>query len=200
MLKRVAFFTVCIFLAACSRGPVLEYLPPDAVILAFGDSLTRGTGAAAGESYPEQLAALIGREVINRGVPGETSAQGLTRLPGVLDEVQPQLLLLCHGGNDILRTLSMTQMQSNLQQMIDLARERDIQVVLIGVPKRSLLLREEPIYHELAEQNSLPLLDDIVADVLGESELRSDRVHPNRAGYRQMAEAVQELLLEKGAL
>lgn len=200
MLKRVALFLVCISLAACSRGPALNYLPPDAVILAFGDSLTRGTGAASGQGYPEQLAALTGREVINRGVPGETSAQGLARLPGVLDEVQPELLLLCHGGNDILRTLSMVQMQSNLQQMIDLARERDIQVVLIGVPKRSLLLREEPIYRQLAEKNALPLLDDVVADVLGESELRSDRVHPNSAGYRQMAEALRELLVEKGAL
>ncbi|UTF61303.1 arylesterase [Gilvimarinus sp. DA14] len=200
MLQRCSIFIVWLFLVACSPAPELDYLPQDAVILAFGDSLTHGTGAGEGQSYPQQLARLIDRKVVNRGIPGEVSAEGLARLPEVLDEVQPDLLLLCHGGNDILRTLNMQTMQHNLQQMIDLARARGVQVVLIGVPKRSLLLREEPLYAELAEQNAIPLLEDVVADVLGEAALRSDRVHPNAAGYGVMAEQVNQLLRDSGAL
>ncbi|WP_020210886.1 arylesterase [Gilvimarinus chinensis] len=200
MLKRCYLFLLCCFLAACSPGPELESLEQHAVVLAFGDSLTYGTGAAEGQGYPEQLAAMIHRTVVNRGIPGEVSAEGLARLPAVLDEIQPSLLLLCHGGNDILRSLDMTAMHNNLQAMIDLAHARGVQVVLMGVPKRSLLLREEPIYERLAEHNQIPLQGDVVADVLGDSDLRSDRVHPNAQGYRVMAEKIDQLLRDTGAL
>lgn len=187
-------------LTACSESPSVARLPPDARLLAFGDSLTRGTGATDGQSYPSHLARLLGREVINAGVPGEVSAVGLRRLPGVLDAVQPDLLLLCHGGNDILRSMDKARLAQNLQQMIDIARARDVPVVLIAVPQRSLLLRAEPLYRALAENNRIPLQEDIVAEVLGESDWRSDRIHPNGAGYRHLAEAVRDLLREAGAI
>lgn len=196
----MVWLTLLLCLTACSESPTLTRLPPDARLLAFGDSLTRGTGAAEGQSYPSHLARLLGREVVNAGVPGEVSTQGLRRLPAVLDAEKPDLLLLCHGGNDILRSLDKTRLGENLQQMIDLARARDIPVVLIAVPQRSLLLRAEPLYQALADDNSVPLQEDIVADVLGQADLRSDRIHPNGLGYQRLAEAVRDLLREAGAI
>jgi lysophospholipase L1-like esterase len=122
--------------AACGRStPALPPLGAAAVVLAFGDSLTFGTGAADGESYPAQLERLIGRKVVAQGVPGEVSAQGLARLPAVLEATQPKLLLLCHGGNDFLRKLPEGEAAANVRAMVQLAREKGIAVVLIGVPK-----------------------------------------------------------------
>lgn len=175
-------------------------LAPDARVLAFGDSLTRGTGAGGGQSYPDHLARLLSRPVINAGVPGELSAQGLRRLADALAAEQPDLLLLCHGGNDILRGLDKTQLQANLQGMIDMAQAQSIPVVLIAVPQRSVLLRAEPLYQALAEDNDIPLLEGVVAEVLGEPRWRSDRVHPNATGYEHIARAAKALLAEAGAL
>lgn len=187
-------------LAACTETPQLAPIPSDGTILAFGDSLTFGTGAATHQSYPARLQRLSGRRVINAGVPGEVSARGAERLPALLDRHQPDLLVLCHGGNDILRGLPEQEVRDNLAQMIDAARKRGVQVVLLGVPARSLLLDTAAFYEEVAQHHGVPLEDDVIAAVLGEKQLRADRIHPNAQGYRHIAEAVYGLLRERGAL
>jgi lysophospholipase L1-like esterase len=188
-------------LAGCGREtPELPPLDPSAEILAFGNSLTHGTGASAEASYPAVLADRLGRDVINAGKPGEVSGDGRRRLPGVLDETEPDLVLLCHGGNDFLQDNDPEDVRDNLTVMVRQARERDIPVVLIGVPGRSLSLSTSPIYAKVAAAMDLVLVEDAVASILGDSELRSDRIHPNADGYRRLAEAVHEKLVEAGAV
>ena len=185
----------------CDRPPALQRLAAEDTVLAFGDSLTRGTGAAPRQSYPAQLARLIGRPVVNAGVPGETSAQGARRLPSVLEEVRPALVLLCHGGNDILRGMDLAAARRNLEAMVGMVHAAGAQVVLIGVPRRSLLLRDTAeLYGEVAESMDIPLEDEALEDILGDDRLKSDPVHPNAAGYRRLAQAVAELLEQAGAL
>lgn len=170
-------------------------LRKDAVILAFGDSLTYGTGAESGESYPERLEQRIGRTVINAGIPGELSEQGLRRLDPLLLKYKPDLLLLCHGGNDILKKTSDTLLRSNLEAMIRLARSRNIDVIVIAVPQFSLLyLAPHPVYDEIADLYGLPVESDILSDLLGDNRTKSDQIHPNNAGYEKMAEAVEKLI------
>ncbi len=124
-LQCLALSVVFAALAACTaRPPKLAKLGDEDRILAFGDSLTYGTGATEQESYPVQLAERIGKTVIKAAIPGEVTEEGLRRLPAVLDEHQPKLLLLCMGGNDMLRKLSDRQTKANLAAMIRLARER----------------------------------------------------------------------------
>lgn len=191
-----------LLLGSCGQdAPQLLPLERSAVILAFGDSLTFGTGSKKDESYPAVLEQLSGYRVINAGIPGEKTPAGLQRLSATLDRHSPQLLLLCHGGNDMLRKQSMERMQSNLEQMITLARERGIQVVLLGVPQPALFgLESAETYYRVAQESGVPLEDEIIPEVLSDNALKSDQIHPNTEGYRLIAEAVYELLVEKGAL
>ena len=194
-------FLFAVVVAACGDDPPpLPKLAPDAVILAFGDSLTHGTGARDYQSYPAVLESRTGRRVINAGVPGEESDKGLRRLPSLLDRYRPDLLVLCHGGNDILRKRDPAATERNLREMILLSRERNIPVVLIAVPDIGLFLSPSDIYETVAEDMQVPIENDVLADILGDNHFKSDHVHPNADGYARMAEAVQALLSEHGAL
>ena len=198
--RLLAAWILCLVLAGCTPPPELEPLAADAVVLAFGDSLTFGTGAGPGEGYPEVLSGLIGRTVVSAGVPGEVSADGLLRLPALLDREQPALLLLCHGGNDQLQRLDPARLADNLRAMIREARDRNIAVVLIAVPAPGLSLRPLPLYAGIADEFGLAADLETVADILGDRALKSDYIHPNAAGYRRLALAVADLLRAAGAV
>ena len=192
---------VTLALTGCGRArATLERLAADAVILAFGDSLTFGTGAGNGQSYPAQLERLVGRKVIAAGVPGEVSAAGLARLPGVLEEVQPKLLLLCHGGNDFLRRLPDTLVADNIRAMIRMARQRGAGVLLVGVPKPGLFPSAPDFYADIAAEFAIPYEETALKKILGDNALKSDLIHPNAAGYAQMAAALADLLKKSGAV
>jgi lysophospholipase L1-like esterase len=197
---RAALLPLVLILCGCGESPQLAKIGADAVILAFGDSLTHGTGASETESYPAILARLSGRDVVNAGVPGEISADGVERLPGLLDEYEPALVVLCHGGNDFLRRFDTGATADHLRRMIGLAQERGAGVLLVGVPQIGLFLEAAPLYAEIADEARVPYLDWVVPEVLGDASLKSDTVHPNAAGYRKIAEAVHQSLVDAGAL
>lgn len=187
-------------LSGCGSGPKLEKLDPGAVVLAFGDSLTFGTGANPEESYPAALERAIGRKVVNAGVPGEISEAGLKRLPEVLEEVKPKLLILCHGGNDFLQRLDDARATANIRAMIQLARAQGIQVVLMATPKPGIPPSVPAFYEEMAKEFGIPFEDGIVKSVLIDSSLKSDLVHPNAKGYALMAETMAKKLKKAGAI
>jgi acyl-CoA thioesterase-1 len=196
--------SVLILILACScskDNPAYPPLGKDAVILAFGDSLTYGTGAAETQSYPAMLSQLTGREVINAGIPGEVTADGSRRLPALLDKHIPELLILCHGGNDLLRKLNPDKIRANLESMIENALQRSIPVVLIGVPELGIMFLESaPVYATLASKYQLLYEGEILPELESDNDLKSDRIHPNADGYKLMAKAVYNLLQQSGAV
>jgi acyl-CoA thioesterase I len=188
-------------LAGCGeRTPPLPRLDTNAVVLAFGDSLTYGTGASTPESYPAVLERLIGRKVVSAGVPGEVTATGLERLPEALEQAQPKLLILCHGGNDYLRKLPEAQAAANVRAMVKLARDNGVDVVLVGVPKLGLTASPAGFYADIAREFRIPYDGDVLKQVLTDNELKSDWVHPNAKGYARMAGALAALLKRAKAI
>lgn len=201
LARAILFLSAAVLLSACGRDvPALPALAPGDVIVAFGDSLTYGTGADPEETYPAVLSQLLGREVIGQGVPGERTDGGLRRLSAVLDEFRPKLLLLCLGGNDMLRKVSSADTEANLRRMVEMTRARGTSVVLIAVPAPALFGGSAKFYREIAEDLELPIEDDVLNDILRDNALKSDPIHPNAMGYRRMAEAIAKLLREAGAV
>ncbi|HET9404903.1 MAG TPA: arylesterase [Burkholderiales bacterium] len=204
MLAVNRFAIALVFAAAlvgCGKKvPPLAPVGPNDVIVAFGDSLTYGTGASESESYPAVLAQIINRQVIRSGVPGETTRGGLARLESVIEEHRPVLMIVSLGGNDMLGRVGDAEIKANLRSIIQTIRGRGISVVLFGVPKPALITSAAPFYEELAQEFDIPYEGKIVTDVLYRRDQKSDPIHPNAIGYRRMAEAFAELLKKAGAI
>lgn len=191
-------------LAACGRKEKLAAVPAGATVLALGDSITYGTGAAPETSYPAVLAQLTGWNVVNAGVPGDTSAGALARVPDLLQQHAPRLVLVSIGGNDFLRRLSPADTRANIRAICQQAVAAGAQVVLVGVPEASALaaaarsLSDHALYAELAGELKLPVHAGGWAKVLSDPSLRSDPIHANAQGYEAFARGLAERLRELG--
>jgi len=200
-IKLLLILLLSLMFFSCSDSPKqLAILPSDASILAFGDSLTYGTGAKAGEDYPTILSKLTTLNVINAGVPGEVSSKGLQRLPALLDHPQPELLILIHGGNDILKKLSRLEQKNNLLAMIEQAKSKNIPIAMLGVPEPGIFLKSAEIYQEIENETNIPVEFELLPDILGDKSLKSDIAHPNAKGYEKLAEGILVFLKDNGAL
>ncbi len=133
-------------------------------------------------------------------MPGEVSAQALERLPAAIDEYAPRLLILCIGGNDFLRRLGNAQVERNVRAMVQLAKSRGIDVLLIGTPELALFPSAPAFYDTVAKDLGVPYEGGVITEVLKDTSLKSDPIHPNARGYRVIAERVAERLKKAGAI
>jgi acyl-CoA thioesterase I len=199
---------VCILLlVACGEGePQYAAVPQGATVLILGDSLSYGTGANKGEDYPSLLTKTTGWNIINEGVPGDTTADGLARLPALLEEYTPKLLIVELGGNDLLHQTSPVEITQNLNSILALAKAQGIQTILVAIPSISPLkaavgsLSDHPLYEEIAKQTNTPLIADVFSDVLSDRALKSDQIHANAKGYAVVSEKFSEKMKELGYL
>lgn len=195
----ILFITVIALLNGCGKIE-LPFIPESGVILAFGDSLTDGKGVTRSNSYPAILSQLSQRKVINAGISGEVTSDGLIRLTEILDNTHPDLIILLEGGNDILQNQNLTTTKNNLAAMINLAKTKHISVLLIGVPEKQLFSKSASIYQELADEYQLILMDSLISNLLKSPNYKSDQIHFNEKGYRLMAEEIYQVLHDHGAL
>lgn len=193
-------------LAGCGRDKkTAQPVPPGSTVLALGDSLTFGTGASAETCYPTVLAGLTGWNVVNAGVSGDTSAQALARLPALLAEHHPKLVIVSIGGNDFLRRQGASTTRAQVRQICELVRASGAQVLLVAVPELSLLaaagrLSDHALYADIADELKIPLHRKGWSAVLADARLRSDQIHANAAGYAEFAQGLVKTLRDSGFL
>lgn len=178
----------------------LPLLKPGDPVLAIGDSLTKGFGAGEGESYPEQLATITGLAVTNAGVDGETSAEMLERIDTQMRLYPPKLVIVITGGNDFLRSIPARETKENLRRVIQRVRRARAAPLIVAVPKKGFFMADAGLYYEVSKKMRAALLSDVLADLLSDSDFKSDAIHLNAKGYRALAEAIAKFLREKGAL
>lgn len=172
-------------------------LPLDTKVLAFGDSLTAGYKVDSDKNYPSQLSLLLQADVINAGITGELSREGLKRLPALLEKHNPQILIICHGANDIIRRRSLIEAKENIKKMIELARKKNIHVVLVGVPTVEIVsLSTAEFYFDISNETGVPLESDALEEILADDSLKVDQLHPNEAGYKVLSNKLANLITE----
>lgn len=209
-MKRLVLILLLLLAACGSDQPKYTAIPAGATVLILGDSLSYGTGANLGankgEDYPALLAKTTGWNIINEGVPGETTAGGLARLPDLLEVYQPKLLIVELGGNDFLHQTSPIETKQNLNSILALAKAQGIQAILVAIPEISPFkaavgsLSDHPLYEKLAKETNTPLIADVFSGVLSDRELKADQIHANAKGYAVVSEKFGEKLRDFGYL
>lgn len=190
-------------LAACGKARE-EALPAGSRVLALGDSLTAGNGVAPEQAWPSPLAGRTGWVVINGGVSGDTSGAALQRLPALLEEHSPVLVLVTLGGNDMLRKIPEAETIAHLDQILARIQAHGAKAVLLATPKPSAAgavfrsLSAADFYQGVADRHKLPLIRDAMAEVLSDPQLKGDPLHPNAAGHARLAEKLFEALRSIG--
>lgn len=191
-------------LSACRQAPTGARVSAGQTVLAFGDSVTHGTGAGPNEDWPTLLATQTGWQIVNAGVPGDTAQAARWRLAPLLKAHRPALVVVELGGNDFLRRRAHAAVKEDLRALLQTARAAGAQTVLVGVPELSLMgaltgrLSDADLYADLASEEKVPLVPDVFSDVLSNPAWRADPIHPNAAGYREMAARLHTALVELG--
>ena len=104
-----------------------------------------------------------------------------------MNQYKPQILIICHGGNDIIRHKSLKKAKENIKKMIELARKKNIHVILVGVPAVAILSKSTAqIYFDIANELNVPLEDSALETILNDDYLKIDEIHPNERGYKDI--------------
>ena len=171
----------------------------------MGDSLSSGYGLTAEQSWVAMLrerldAEAYGYEVVNASIAGDTSAGGLARLPRLLEDHSPAVVVIEIGGNDGLRGQPVETLRANLAKMIELSQRRGARVLLAGIqippnygPAYTQALAA--VYPELAKQYGTAFVGFLLDGVALHPELmQHDGIHPNAAGQKIVLENVWRVL------
>jgi len=159
-------------------------------IIAFGDSLTAGYGAAAGEDYPTKLSALIGAPVINAGVSGDTTESALARLDNDVLSRSARIVIVGLGGNDFLRSVPIATTEANLRTIVKKIEGAGAMVVLLGFKFPSLQADYGDMYKRIASDERCLFVGGVLSGILTDESLKSDAIHPNAKGYALMAKRI----------
>lgn len=179
---------------APGAGSIRNPHPSGENIICFGDSLTYGTGAARGMDYPSRLSRLISRPVMNKGVPGDTTARALERLDEDVLSQSPRVVLITLGGNDLKNGVAKDVAFRNLKAIIESIQERGALVIVGGIDLPLWGRGYDEGFRQICKETGAVLIPDIFEGIMGNRQLMSDAIHPNDKGYALMAERFHKAL------
>jgi acyl-CoA thioesterase-1 len=202
-LRLIQILCVAMTLTVTGQAHATEDTRPS--ILVLGDSLSAGFGLDLPDTWPALLQARLDKEgygyrVVNASISGDTTGNGLRRLPRALQLHQPEIVLLELGGNDGLRGIDIERMQENLEKMILLSREQGADVVIAGIlipPNYGDEYTEEfaGTYPALAEKYDAALIPFFMEGVaLDPGMMMPDGIHPNKQAQPLLMENVWTVL------
>ncbi len=172
-----------------------NYPPRNETIVAFGDSLVQGIGASEGKDLFSQVAKLTGKRIINKGISGNTTSDGLNRIDDVL-ELKPGLVIVVLGGNDYLRQVPKEETFSNLRKIVTALQREGAVVIIAGVRGGIVSDHYEPEFEAVAEEYKTGYVPNILKGLIGREQYMSDAIHPNDAGYAIIAARIAPLIEE----
>lgn len=193
LLGAAVAILVALFVIFGGKADIKNYSPKDGSIVAFGDSLVQGVGASNGKDLVSLLSLKMGEEIINLGVSGNTTEQGLARIDEVLAR-EPRIVIVLLGGNDYLRKVPIAETFSNLRAIIEKIQASGSAVLLLGVRGGLLNDRFDTYYEDLAEATGSAHVPDVLDGLIADQRYMSDAIHPNDAGYARIAERVYPVL------
>lgn len=177
------------------ESSVTNYPSDGKDIIAFGDSLIVGVGATTQNSFISLLSKKLGKPIVNLGVSGNTTKDGLNRIKE-LDKYNPKVVILLLGGNDYLQKVPIDETFQNLEKIIQNIHARGGSVLLLGVRGGLLSDRFDSKFEELSRKHETAYVSNVLDGLLGKSEYMSDMIHPNDLGYKKISDKVYPALAE----
>ena len=189
-MKRL--IVIALLLCGCAKAEVKFLTPHQGPVVVIGDSLSVGVGAdRPDEGYVALLEKRLGVKIVNKGISGNTTGDGLARLEDDVLAQKPGLVIIELGGNDFLRKAEPAEVFANLEKMIDRIQAQEVPVLLLGIQSSVLRDQHEADFRALAERKGTAYVPNIVADVAGNQALKADPIHPNSAGYVTVADRIE---------
>ncbi len=176
-------FLICM-LTSCSKNNQIQINS----IVCFGDSLTHGYGSSEGNTYPYFLQQLTNLPVVNKGINGNTSKDGLNRIDDILT-AQNSIILVEFGANDFFQQIPISETRENMKQIIDKLKTTDNVVVLVSIEDKQLK-QLYTMLKSLAKEKKVLFINGMLNEIWNDRTLFSDEVHPNSKGYKIVAEKI----------
>ncbi|OGI60403.1 hypothetical protein A2641_00010 [Candidatus Nomurabacteria bacterium RIFCSPHIGHO2_01_FULL_37_25] len=189
----VILVTGTLFFIFKKSPKITNYPGKGKTIIAFGDSLVKGNGATTGNDFSSVLSRLLGVPIINMGIPGNTSADGLSRLESVNIE-DPKIVMILFGGNDFLQKVKVEETFKNLDDIVVKIQNSGAVVILLGIKGGLLSDQYNEYFEDIAQNRGTFYVPNVLSGLIGHSEYMSDAIHPNDAGYKKIAEKIYPVL------
>ncbi|MGB2631288.1 MAG: arylesterase [Candidatus Omnitrophota bacterium] len=199
MLRIISISLILFCLCIHGCGPSVRNIDSQGTnIICFGNSITYGSGVEDGQDYPSRLQELTDRDVINAGIPGDTTEGGLKRIDEDVLDNDPYLVIIELGANDYLQGLPKDKAFNNLKKMIERIQDEGAMTALCDVSGGSSFLEAYSIYHEdmkkLAGETGSIFMPHVMKGIIQKPSLKSDNIHPNAEGYEIIAERVYKAI------